>query len=160
MPVRFQVDPDFYDHPKTIGMSDAAISLWVRAGSFSAAKRLDGFVPLFATFDLSRTPAAAAQELVQRGFWRVVAGGYSFKGIGLSPSRPFGRVTSRGARPWIPNWIRRAVMTRDGHRCQECGATEDLSLDHVQPWSKGGTDTEENLRVLCGTCNRRKGAKI
>jgi hypothetical protein len=28
MPIRFQVDPDFYDHPKTIGMSDAATALW------------------------------------------------------------------------------------------------------------------------------------
>ncbi len=66
MPVRFQVDPDFYDHPKAIGMSDSATALWVRAGSYSAAKLTDGFVAEAALILLSRCPDEAASELVAR----------------------------------------------------------------------------------------------
>lgn len=78
MPIRFQVDPDFYDHPKSIGMSDAATALWVRAGSYSAAKLLDGFIADHVLATLSRTPEAAADELVARGLWKRRKGGYQF----------------------------------------------------------------------------------
>ena len=57
----------------------------------------------------------------------------------------------------IPEQTRRAVYERDNHTCQKCGATEDLSLDHIHPWSIGGPDTEDNLQVLCRPCNSRKG---
>lgn len=78
MPIRFQVDADFYDHPKSIGMSDAATALWVRAGSYSAAKLLDGFIADHVLATLSRTPEAAADELVARGLWKRRKGGYQF----------------------------------------------------------------------------------
>src|SRR6266511_642084 len=78
MPIRFQVDPDFYDHPKAIGMSDAATALWVRAGSYSAAKSSDGFVADDALVLLSQTPMDAARELCRRGLWKRVRGGYRF----------------------------------------------------------------------------------
>ncbi|MFF4779424.1 hypothetical protein ACFY05_42075 [Microtetraspora fusca] len=78
MPVRFQVDPDFYDHPKAIGMSDAATALWVRAGSYSAAKLTDGFIAEHVLVMLSRAPEEAADELVRRGLWKRSKGGYRF----------------------------------------------------------------------------------
>lgn len=78
MPIRFQVDGDFYDHPKSIGMSDAAVALWTRAGSYSAAKLLDGFIAEHVLSTLSRTPDEAAAELVARGLWRRVRGGFQF----------------------------------------------------------------------------------
>src|SRR5690606_25141458 len=60
-------------------------------------------------------------------------------------------------RPYIPVATRRAVYERDGFQCVACGAEEDLSLDHIVPFSKGGPDTIENLRVLCRPCNSRRG---
>lgn len=60
----------------------------------------------------------------------------------------------------IPKWLRTAVYDRDGHACVQCGATEDLTLDHIHPWSLGGSDTYENLRVLCRSCNSSKGARV
>jgi len=78
MPIRFQVDADFYDHPKALGMSDAATALWVRAGSYSAAKLTDGFIADAALALFSQTPLEAARELVRRGLWSRVRGGYVF----------------------------------------------------------------------------------
>lgn len=78
VPIRFQVDPDFYDHPKAIGMSDAATALWVRAGSYSAAKLTDGFIAEAALSLLTRCPEEASGELVMRGLWRRVKGGFRF----------------------------------------------------------------------------------
>lgn len=82
MPVRFQVDPDFYDHPKVLGLSDAAVALWTKAGSYSAAKKTDGFVADNVLATLSKTPTEAADELRRRGLWHKVRGGYQFHQYG------------------------------------------------------------------------------
>lgn len=42
-------------------------------------------------------------------------------------------------------------------QCAYCGAAEDLSVDHIIPISKGGSDEEANLQCLCLPCNLRKG---
>lgn len=55
---------------------------------------------------------------------------------------------------------RRAVMARDGFRCQYCGSTRQLTLDHIVPTSRGGRTTWDNLVTSCAPCNVRKGAKL
>jgi hypothetical protein len=60
-------------------------------------------------------------------------------------------------RPPVPLLLRAAVLARDGHACVKCGATEDLQMDHVIPFSQGGPTTLDNLETLCGPCNRKKG---
>lgn len=78
MPIRFQVDGDFYDHPKTIDLSDAAVALWTRAGSYSTHKHLDGFVPEGMLARLSKAANEASAELVRARLWRRVRGGFQF----------------------------------------------------------------------------------
>ena len=54
---------------------------------------------------------------------------------------------------------RRNVFERDSCRCQYCGErfrTQDLTLDHVLPRSRGGHSQWENVVVACYRCNRRK----
>jgi 5-methylcytosine-specific restriction endonuclease McrA len=41
--------------------------------------------------------------------------------------------------------------------CTECGRTTDLTADHVLPLALGGHPLGE-LRVLCRSCNSRRGA--
>ena len=43
-----------------------------------------------------------------------------------------------------------------GDRCERCGATEDLELDHIRPRFAGGTNSRENAQTLCRECNRQK----
>jgi 5-methylcytosine-specific restriction endonuclease McrA len=52
---------------------------------------------------------------------------------------------------------RRALFARDGWRCQYCGATGKLTLDHVVPRSRGGDSGWENVVTSCAPCNLRKG---
>lgn len=63
-------------------------------------------------------------------------------------------------RPPIPREIVDAVYRRDGGRCVYCGATENLQLDHIIPFSKGGATSLENLQLLCQKCNLEKSNKI
>lgn len=60
----------------------------------------------------------------------------------------------------LPKAVREAVYARDGRVCAECGATENLSIDHIVAVARGGSDALDNLRVLCRPCNSRKGTRL
>ena len=60
----------------------------------------------------------------------------------------------------IPDPIRQQVHARDRYLCLHCGTPGDLTLDHIVPWSLGGTDDPANLQTLCRVCNARKGARV
>ncbi len=53
---------------------------------------------------------------------------------------------------------RRAILARDGFRCQYCGNTRHLTIDHIVPRSRGGASSWENVVTSCAPCNVRKGA--
>ncbi len=55
---------------------------------------------------------------------------------------------------------RRAVFARDEWACQYCGSERDLTVDHVIPRSKGGSNEWENIVTCCGPCNRRKADRL
>lgn len=41
-------------------------------------------------------------------------------------------------------------------QCAECGATENLCLDHIIPVAAGGKSVRENAQTLCLSCNGKK----
>jgi len=66
-----------------------------------------------------------------------------------------------------PQWkaIRSLVAERDNHRCQEfmrdgepC-TDKGTECDHIIPVSQGGTDSLENLRMLCTWHHARKSSR-
>jgi len=63
----------------------------------------------------------------------------------------------RGA---IPSDVKQLIWSRDGGRCRACGSNTELQFDHIIPIAYGGGSDVENLQVLCGPCNRRKGASV
>lgn len=58
-----------------------------------------------------------------------------------------------GERDPIPRHVRAAVWLRDHGRCADCPydypSGDMIELDHIVPWSAGGPDTTDNLRLLC-----------
>ena len=54
----------------------------------------------------------------------------------------------------------RNKIQRLGAECLVCGSTEDLTIDHIIPKSKGGKGRKNNKQVLCRTCNLFKGRKL
>lgn len=74
--------------------------------------------------------------------------------------RAHGQLPDGSLRTRIPDDVRLLVFQRDGTQCVKCGNGNELQLDHIIPVSMGGGNTAENLEVLCGPCNRRKGASI
>jgi 5-methylcytosine-specific restriction endonuclease McrA len=51
------------------------------------------------------------------------------------------------------------VIAHYGRRCLRCNATERITIDHIIPLSKGGSNTVDNLQPLCHSCNSSKGSK-
>jgi hypothetical protein len=60
------------------------------------------------------------------------------------------------AKQTIPPAMRRAVLTRDRHRCRVPGCTHTTFVDvhHVQPRSEGGLNEASNLLTLCSVHHR------
>lgn len=52
-----------------------------------------------------------------------------------------------------------AIYRRDGHTCQYCGSTRNLTIDHLVPRCRGGEDSWQNLCLACSACNSLKGHK-
>ena len=79
------------------------------------------------------------------------------------------------AKPVTPSHATR-IYERDGWVCQECGVRVKRggkydnpfnydgpacgSIDHIVPRRRGGQNTDDNLRVLCKSCNCSKGADL
>lgn len=67
---------------------------------------------------------------------------------------------SEPRREQISEGVRIFVWRRDDGKCVECGSRERLEFDHIIPVSKGGSNTERNIQLLCETCNRSKSDHI
>jgi 5-methylcytosine-specific restriction endonuclease McrA len=58
---------------------------------------------------------------------------------------------------------RAAIIARDDSTCYLCHRkleADEITLDHVTPKSRGGTDAGENLKVACLNCNEIKGERL
>jgi 5-methylcytosine-specific restriction endonuclease McrA len=67
---------------------------------------------------------------------------------------------SSAKRTAIPEIVKMIVFQRDQGRCVRCEAQENLHFDHIIPVSKGGSNSEENIQLLCESCNLKKSGKI
>lgn len=54
----------------------------------------------------------------------------------------------------------RDILWKYNYQCANCGTSEDLTIDHIIPISRGGTNTSDNVQPLCKSCNSRKSNKL
>jgi hypothetical protein len=71
-----------------------------------------------------------------------------------------GRKVGQGSK-WCRPTTRLAIYLRDGMACAYCGATVEggalLTLDHIRPCVRGGTNAATNLVTCCHRCNSSRG---
>ncbi|HIC38341.1 MAG TPA: HNH endonuclease, partial [Candidatus Marinimicrobia bacterium] len=52
---------------------------------------------------------------------------------------------------------RKNIMIRDKHTCQYCGKkSSSMTIDHIIPKERGGSDYWDNLVAACQQCNKTK----
>jgi hypothetical protein len=85
----FPIPDEFYRDPKFLGWSAEAYALWVIAGSWSADRLTDGFVPIMALALFPAAIAASAAELVERRVWKRARGGFQYVGWPRECSRAY-----------------------------------------------------------------------
>lgn len=68
---------------------------------------------------------------------------------------------ARGHKKNARKWLNHAILyRRQGGYCTGCGhffRSRNLTIDHIVPRSKGGSDDISNLQLLCDACNQLKG---
>lgn len=69
---------------------------------------------------------------------------------------PVIRTKRTATREPIDSTDRQFVYARDGFNCVRCASENRLTLDHIVPWSAGGSDHVDNLRTLCWSCNEER----
>ncbi|BAY83208.1 HNH endonuclease [Calothrix parasitica NIES-267] len=70
---------------------------------------------------------------------------------------------SRTPRISIPSAVRKYVFERNKYQCQNCGKRYEetsLTIDHIIPLSRGGSNDISNLQTLCFSCNCKKSDNI
>ncbi len=82
--------------------------------------------------------AFALKEKIEREKFKLVEGRKSKGTIGRT----------------IPAQVKREVYLRDT-KCVNCGSKKRLNFDHRIPYSMGGKNSVENIRLLCFHCNQR-----
>lgn len=82
----FKVDDRLAHHPKIMLAGNAAMGLWVRAGSWAAAHATDGKIPADLLSSLGGR-RADADRLVKAGLWDAEPDGWRFHDwLGYQPS--------------------------------------------------------------------------
>jgi hypothetical protein len=155
-----KLDGGFHSHPTTMAMWDeepGAIGLYVRmacyANKFKLREIPNACVSMFSPDDEVRARCFRAME-------NAGAAEITRDGIILSNYHEPVRVK----RPDISPRLRAFIIERDERVCGLCGefvALDDvLHLDHILPWSLGGTHHPDNLQVSHAACNLKKGASV
>lgn len=54
---------------------------------------------------------------------------------------------------YLQRWKRSA-------RCEWCGTKYNLTIDHITPKSRGGTNSLFNFRILCRRCHNNRHEKL
>jgi hypothetical protein len=167
----FKVDDHLTSHPAGMVVGDEALGYWMRLGCWLAQFPKEGdHIPEAVAIGLlyggrRSKNMRKLRALVDAGMLIPEGDGYrmyallDIAGSGLSIPAWDVEVPA-GRRRKIPDALRQAIYERDGNACLECGTADDLTLDHIYPWSKGGEDTFDNLRTLCRPCNSSKGARV
>jgi hypothetical protein len=62
--------------------------------------------------------------------------------------------------PLPSEWVRMYVWRRDHGRCVQCGGQERVWFEYIVPVRAGGSNTEQNIRLMCQRCSHDARASV
>lgn len=65
-----------------------------------------------------------------------------------------------GSTRHIQQSVKNIVWDRCQGKCVQCNSEQYIEFDHIIPFSKGGSNSENNIQILCRRCNLAKSDKI
>lgn len=166
-----QISVNQHRHIKFRGIGGNAIALWHGCLQHSKDAKADGFVAscvprVVCAYAGIKRAKPAINALVKNGLWIEVEGGWQMHGYldhqtsAADDEAKRAAWAQRARQRAIPSSQRRAVFERDDWACRNCGAGENLEIDHIYPVARGGDNALDNLQVLCSPCNRSKGSSV
>ena len=161
----------------------SAVGVWAQAATWSARNQMDGFCPeeIVETFDddwekiaarLCEVTGPSGLGLFEPAVVNGEPGWIVHDFLRFNDSREEQerdrRAKNMRAELHRDPALISAIRKRDKDRCRYCGCQVNwrarrgdaaATYDHVQPISRGGTNTVENVVVACKGCNDRKGRR-
>lgn len=155
------------DDERVGGHGGDHFALWIAGLTFCNRNRTDGLIPKIKLPGIAgdiplKAPTKVAASLVRTGAW--IDEGTHWRVHNYleyqSSREEVDERRARARRRFISHELRVGVLDRFGWSCCYCGSDQELQIDHIHPIARGGTSETQNLQVLCGPCNRRKGASV
>lgn len=161
-----KLDDGFPEHPKVEKAGDRAGWLYICALAYASRTLSDGFIPESRVPRLTNLPKPRdlAERLVAQGLWDRIDGGYQIHDYEqhqmskreIEQRRKANAERVKRHRVKAARESLYATIYERDVACVQCGAMDDLTIDHIVPLSRGGTTEEKNLQVLCRPCNSAK----
>jgi len=138
-----RLDSEFVDHPSIIGLSNDAFRLYVGSIAYCARFYPSTEIPRKYVFSVLPAPRGrwwqCTKELLDANLWRCESTDDApLTGEWYLVQQDFWVYEFGRNYEYLAH--REKVFSRDSYTCVFCGATEDLTLDHIIPISKGGRE--------------------
>jgi hypothetical protein len=158
----FKVDDTLAFHRKAVAAGNAAMGLWVRAGSWCSQQLTDGFVPDDMIASLGNS--GQAKRLVAAGLWERVDGGYRFwQWDERQPSREQVEQERNAARERmrrVRTQKRNGSAEQKGERSGDVRANERRTAPEREPVNNSVNDAlTENQITVNGVTHQRGGVQ-
>lgn len=147
------INPDISTSYEGVLIGVEGMGIITLTASWSNKFKTKGIIPKIIARNLFKASDEIIGLILESGLWEEDDNNYFFTTNGY--------IVFEGHehRLKVSPSIRAKVFANDGGKCKQCGSDSDLQVDHIIPWSKGGAHGIHNFQTLCGTCNRKKGAK-
>ena len=110
------------------------------------------------------SPQPARNTMINAAFlfmFGLLSLGMGYRLVNPSKSQYMKEVEQHGYSRRVPNRVAMKCGCEMAENVSFAGATEDIHLDHIIPYSKGGSSTDpDNIQLLCGKHNLEKSDRI